>query len=82
MNARVKFTQGKTPTGPEDVEVTTTATASLWDSRLQCSSIGIPVDTFSGSVDYNPVLPLRPANFVRGLESMPMEFTPAPPASR
>ncbi len=25
------------------------------------------------------VLPLRPANFVSGLESMPVVFTPSPP---
>ena len=31
--------------------------------------------------DDGDVLPLRPANFVSGLESMPMVFTPSRPAA-
>ena len=45
-----------TPTGPEDVEVTTTATGEVYGTQdFTISSLGIPVDTFSGSVDYTPL---------------------------
>ncbi len=45
-----------TPTGPEDVMVTTTATGEVDGTQdFTLSSLGIPVDTFSGSVDYAPL---------------------------
>jgi hypothetical protein len=44
------------PTGPEDVEVTTAATGEVYGTQdFTISSLGIPVDTFSGSVDYTPL---------------------------
>ena len=45
-----------TPTGPEDVEVTTTATGTVYGTQdFTLSSLGFPVDTFSGSVEYAPL---------------------------
>ena len=45
-----------TPTGPEDVMVTTTATGEVYGTQdFTASSLGFPVDTFSGSVDYTPL---------------------------
>jgi hypothetical protein len=45
-----------TPTGPEDVEVTTTATGTVYGTQdFTLSSLGFPADTFNGSVEYAPM---------------------------
>ena len=44
-----------TPTGPEDVEVTS-ATGDVYGTQdFTVSELGIPVDTFTGNVEYSPV---------------------------
>lgn len=44
-----------TPTGPEDVEVTS-ATGDVYGTQdFTISELGIPVDTFTGNVEYSPV---------------------------
>jgi hypothetical protein len=43
------------PTGPEDVEVTS-ATGDVYGTQdFTISELGIPVDTFTGNVEYSPV---------------------------
>lgn len=44
-----------TPTGPEDVAVTTASGEVDGTQQFTMSSLGIPVDTFTGSVDYAPL---------------------------
>ena len=44
-----------TPTGPEDVEVTDAAGDVYGTQDFTISDFGIPVDTFSGSVEYTPL---------------------------
>lgn len=44
------------PVGPENVEVTTDATGAVYGTQeFSASSLGIPVDTFTGNVEYSPV---------------------------
>ena len=49
------------PTGPEDVEVTDASGDVYGSQDFTISDFGIPVDTFTGSVEYSPVSsPLDP----------------------
>jgi hypothetical protein len=49
------------PTGPEDVVVTSASGDIYGTQDFTISSLGIPVDTFTGSVEYSPVSsPLDP----------------------
>jgi hypothetical protein len=43
------------PTGPEDVMVTSASGDIYGTQDFTISSLGIPVDTFTGSVEYSPV---------------------------
>ena len=44
------------PVGPEDVQVTTDATGAVYGTQdFSLSSLGIPVDTFTGNVEYTPL---------------------------
>ncbi len=44
------------PIGPEDVSVTSSATGDVYGTQdFEVSSLGIPVDTFTGNVEYSPV---------------------------
>src|SRR6202000_132620 len=44
-----------TPTGPEDVEVTSAAGDVYGTQDFTISELGIPVDTFTGNIEYSPV---------------------------
>jgi hypothetical protein len=44
-----------TPTGPEDVEVTDASGDIYGTQDFTISDFGIPVDTFTGNVEYSPV---------------------------
>jgi hypothetical protein len=44
-----------TPTGPEDVEVTDASGDVYGTQDFTISELGIPVDTFTGNVEYSPV---------------------------
>lgn len=44
-----------TPTGPEDVEVTDASGDVYGTQDFTISDFGIPVDTFTGNVEYSPV---------------------------
>ena len=44
-----------TPTGPEDVEVTDASGDVFGTQDFTITELGIPVDTFTGNVEYSPV---------------------------